>query len=87
MGSTRPLNTANETRRARAAGRTVAAANDLLNRRAGSLPPTLALVARLRIDHPDASLAELGELAEPPITKHTVASRLRRLLALGRKAA
>ncbi|GAB5001147.1 MULTISPECIES: helix-turn-helix domain-containing protein [Mycobacterium] len=33
---------------------------------------------RWRIDHPDASLAELGALHEPPLTKHAVSGIIRR---------
>ena len=48
----------------------------------GKLPPSLAQVARLRLEHPDVSLADLGQLAEPPLTKSAVNHRLRRLAAL-----
>ncbi|WP_353961824.1 helix-turn-helix domain-containing protein [Mycolicibacterium gilvum] len=34
---------------------------------------------RLRIDHPDISLDELGQMMEPPATRHTMCGRLRRL--------
>lgn len=34
---------------------------------------------RLRIDHPDISLDELGQMMEPPASRHTVCGRLRRL--------
>jgi DNA-binding protein WhiA len=46
------------------------------------LPPDLAAVARLRLDHPQATLAELGTLLDPPRPKSTVLARLRRLEAL-----
>ncbi len=48
----------------------------------GSLPPSLAQVARLRLEHPEASLADLGELLQPPISKSAVNHRMRRLAAL-----
>lgn len=56
----------------------------LIDRRVGlgNLAPALAEIARLRLEHPDASLADLGQLAEPPLTKSAVNHRLRRLAAL-----
>lgn len=47
-----------------------------------SLPPSLAEVARLRLEHPDATLADLGQLVRPPLTKSAVNHRMRRLTAL-----
>jgi DNA-binding protein WhiA len=49
------------------------------------IPEQLLLAGRLRLDHPRASLDELGRLADPPMTKDTIAGRLRRLLALADK--
>jgi DNA-binding protein WhiA len=46
------------------------------------LPADLAEVAALRLAHPDASLAELGALLDPPRSKAAVLARLRRLEAL-----
>lgn len=46
-----------------------------------STPAHLAQFGRLRLDHPDATLDDLGRLADPPVTKDTAAGRLRRLLA------
>lgn len=43
------------------------------------LPPALAEMAYLRLEHPDASLRELGELADPPLSKSAVYHRVRRL--------
>jgi DNA-binding protein WhiA len=48
-----------------------------------ALPPDLATVARLRLDNPQASLAELGALLDPPRSKGAVLARLRRLERLG----
>jgi cell division protein WhiA len=42
----------------------------------------LRTVAELRLRHPSASLSELAERARPPLTKSTVARRMRRLLEL-----
>ena len=39
----------------------------------------------LRLDHADASLEQLGRLADPPITKDAIAGRIRRLLQLAEK--
>ncbi|MDA3935292.1 MAG: DNA-binding protein WhiA, partial [Actinomycetota bacterium] len=36
-------------------------------------------LAGLRLEHPDVSLRELGELAEPPLSKSAVYPRIRRL--------
>lgn len=44
-----------------------------------SLPPALAELARLRTEHPHVSLRELGELADPPLSKSAVYHRVRRL--------
>ena len=39
------------------------------------------------LEHTQASLEELGQLADPPMTKDAVAGRIRRLLALADKRA
>jgi len=44
-------------------------------------PEHLMYAGELRLKHKDASLDELGRLAEPPMTKDAVAGRIRRLLA------
>jgi DNA-binding protein WhiA len=46
------------------------------------LPADLAEVAALRLAHPDASLAELGAMLDPPRSKGGVLGRLRRIQAL-----
>lgn len=46
------------------------------------LDPELRVVAIARLASPDASLAELGQLADPPLSKSAVHRRLRRLEAL-----
>ena len=43
------------------------------------LSPALKEVAELRLDNPDASLKELGEMLSPPIGKSGVNHRLRKL--------
>ena len=50
-------------------------------------PDHLKYAGRLRLDHRDASLDELGRHADPPMTKDAVAGRIRRLLALADKHA
>lgn len=43
------------------------------------LPPNLRQVAEARLNNPDASLKELGEMLDPPIGKSGVNHRLRRI--------
>lgn len=51
------------------------------------IPVHLAYAGKLRLDHREASLDELGHHANPPMTKDAVAGRIRRLLALADKIA
>ena len=44
-----------------------------------TLPPPLLEIARLRLNDPEATLYELGEMCSPPIGKSGVNNRLRRL--------
>ncbi len=44
-------------------------------------PHHLKYAGELRLQHRDASLDELGRLADPPMTKDAIAGRIRRLLA------
>jgi len=44
-----------------------------------TLPPALQELAELRLAHPDVSLRELGELADPPLSKSAVYHRVRRI--------
>ena len=50
-------------------------------------PEHLTSAGRLRLEHRQASLEELGALADPPLTKDAIAGRIRRLLALADKRA
>jgi DNA-binding protein WhiA len=50
-------------------------------------PNHLTNAGQLRLEHRQASLEELGALAEPPLTKDAIAGRIRRLLALADKRA
>jgi DNA-binding protein WhiA len=56
----------------------------LIDRKIGldSLPEALKDVARARLKHPTASIAELGTTFRPPLTKSAVNHRLRRLRAI-----
>ena len=49
------------------------------------VPDNLKSAGQLRLDHTDASLEQLGRLADPPITKDAIAGRIRRLLQLAEK--
>ena len=51
------------------------------------VPEHLLYAGRLRLDHREASLDELGHFADPPLTKDAVAGRIRRLLAMADKRA
>ncbi len=71
-------------RAAVAAGARVERALELLGDHA---PEHLRVAGRLRLEHKQASLEELGQLADPPLTKDAVAGRIRRLLAMADKRA
>lgn len=45
------------------------------------VPEHVAMVGRLRIEHPDLALEALGRLCTPPLSKDSVAGRLRRLMS------
>ncbi|GAA3977317.1 DNA-binding protein WhiA [Actinomadura viridis] len=71
-------------RAAVAAGARVARALEILGEDA---PEHLVNAGRLRLEHKQASLEELGQLADPPLTKDAIAGRIRRLLAMADKRA
>ncbi|CAB4687110.1 unannotated protein [freshwater metagenome] len=71
-------------RAAVAAGARVQRALEILG---NEVPDHLAVAGRLRLEHQQASLEELGALANPPMTKDAIAGRIRRLLALADKRA
>ena len=48
------------------------------------LPKSLEIMARLRLENPEASLVSLGELLNPPIGKSGVNARLRRISEIAR---
>jgi DNA-binding protein WhiA len=51
-----------------------------------SFPPALRELAELRLQNPGVSLRELGELANPPLSKSAVYHRVRRIEAIAKKA-
>ena len=51
------------------------------------VPDHLAEAGQLRVQHRQASLEELGRLADPQMTKDAVAGRIRRLLSMADKRA
>ncbi|MCL2786884.1 MAG: DNA-binding protein WhiA [Micrococcales bacterium] len=71
-------------RAAVAAAARVARAFDILE---GEVPDHLRQAAELRMANKQASLEELGQLADPPLTKDAVAGRIRRLLAMADRRA
>jgi len=71
-------------RAAVAAGARVERAMQIL---AEDVPEHLRAAGELRLKHKQASLEELGQLSDPPLTKDAVAGRIRRLLAMADKKA
>ena len=71
-------------RAAVAAGARVERALEILG---DDIPEHLQTAGRLRLEHKQASLEELGQLADPPMTKDAVAGRIRRLLAMADRIA
>jgi DNA-binding transcriptional regulator WhiA len=51
------------------------------------VPEHLRAAGVLRVENKQASLEELGQLHDPPLTKDAVAGRIRRLLATADKRA
>ena len=47
-----------------------------------SLSPKLLEAARLREEHPELNLSQLGALADPPVTKSTLNYRLKKIMEL-----
>ena len=78
---------ANLRRSARAAVAAAARVRRALEILGDDAPEHLLVAGRLRLEHGEASLEELGAAADPPMTKDAVAGRIRRLLALADKRA
>jgi DNA-binding protein WhiA len=71
-------------RAAVAAAARVERAFEILGR---EIPDHLREAAELRIANKQASLEELGRMADPPLTKDAVAGRIRRLVAMADRRA
>ncbi len=66
-----------------------AARNELISKlmaseAAASLPPELAEAARVNLENPGASIAELGKLMDPPIGKSGMNHRIQKLLEIAK---
>lgn len=78
---------ANLRRSARAAVAAAARVERALAILGEDVPDHLAAAGSLRVKHRQASLEELGQLADPPMTKDAVAGRIRRLLSMADRRA
>lgn len=78
---------ANLRRSARAAVAAAARVERALEILGDEVPDHLVAAGSLRVQHRQASLEELGQLADPPMTKDAVAGRIRRLLSMADKKA
>ena len=67
-----------------AAGARVERALEILGE---EVPDHLKSAGEHRVGHKQASLDELGRIADPPMTKDAIAGRIRRLLAMADKRA
>lgn len=57
----------------------------LKNRKLEDLPPAIRDFIKLRTSHPDLSLKELGEVADPPLSKSGISNRCRRTMQLAQE--
>ena len=74
---------ANQQKTAHASMQQIAKIRQVVEKRGiESIPQSLREVALLRLKYPDASIKELGELADPPLSKNAVYHRLRRINAM-----
>jgi DNA-binding protein WhiA len=78
---------ANLRRSARAAVAAAARVRRALDILGDEIPDHLATAGQVRLANRQASLEELGQLSDPPMTKDAVAGRIRRLLAMADKRA
>ena len=78
---------ANLRRSARAAVAAAARVERAMQILGDDVPEHLAEAGQLRVQHRQASLEELGRLADPQMTKDAVAGRIRRLLSMADKRA
>jgi DNA-binding protein WhiA len=77
-----PFEDANTRRRTAAADATAARVRRALEILGDQVPEILAQAGQLRLQHQRVSLETLGRHADPPLSKDTVAGRIRRLLAM-----
>jgi len=75
------FDSANQRRSAYASAAAAARVQAAMALLAGQAPEHLLAAGRLRLEHPQATLEQLAAFADPPMTKDTVAGRLRRLLS------
>ncbi|WPF65139.1 MULTISPECIES: DNA-binding protein WhiA [unclassified Corynebacterium] len=89
LGTNRLVNfdDANLRRSARAAVAAAARVERAMEILGDDVPEHLAEAGYLRVEHRQASLEELGRLADPPMTKDAIAGRIRRLLSMADKKA
>jgi DNA-binding protein WhiA len=78
---------ANLRRSARAAVAAAARVQRAMEILGPTAPEHLSAAGKLRLSNRQASLEELGQLSDPPMTKDAVAGRIRRLLAMADKRA
>jgi DNA-binding protein WhiA len=78
---------ANLRRSARAAVAAAARVQRAMEILGPNAPDHLSAAGKLRLSNRQASLEELGQLSDPPMTKDAVAGRIRRLLAMADKRA
>lgn len=73
--------TANITKTANAAALQIKSIERLMAKKGSdSIPERLRELAELRLEYPEASLAELGEMLSPPISKSGVNHRMKKLM-------
>ncbi|MGJ6125991.1 DNA-binding protein WhiA [Mycolicibacterium sp. Y3] len=86
-GRSPTFESANTRRAAAAAAESTARVQRAMHILGDTAPEHLKEVAALRLANPDLTLTELGGRADPPMTKDTVAGRIRRLLNLADRTA
>jgi hypothetical protein len=52
-----------------------------------NLPEPLRYIGQLRLKHPEATLAELAQLSDPPVGRSGINHRLRKLVDLAAETA
>ena len=55
-----------------------------MNLKNEELPQKLKETAQLRQDHPEATLLELSQMQDPPVSKSAINHRMRKLMELSR---